>query len=162
VVSLLPHLRVAVEEALAVLEELGRGIYPRQLADEGIAVALRVATGTSALFVHVEDTTSRRYPQEIEAAAYFAGLEAVQNAVKHSGGSQVCVRLTDGSDGLRLEVSDDGQGFDVEAADAAAGTTHLRDRLEAVGGHVAVVSAPGAGTRVSCWIPVKVREELLA
>ena len=146
------QLRAAVNQTLAALEDLARGIYPEQLVREGVAAALRAA-GPIATPVTIDDATSRRYPREVEAAAYFCCLEAVQNAIKHSAGTRVCVRLTGSPECLGFEVVDDGHGFDVEAAHAAAGTLNLRDRLEAVGGGAELVSGP-AGTSVRGWIPV--------
>jgi two-component system NarL family sensor kinase len=78
----------------------------------------------------------------------------VQNAVKHSGGTQVCVHIGGDAEHLSLEVVDDGHGFDVEAAHAGAGSVNLRDRLEAVGGRAEVLSGP-TGTTVRGWIPVR-------
>ena len=146
------QLRTAVAQTLAALEDLARGIYPEQLVREGVAAALGAAAPT-AIPVTIDDATSGRYPREVEAAAYFCCLEAVQNAVKHSGSSGVCVNLTESSEHLCLEVVDDGHGFDVQAADAAAGTLNLRDRLETVGGRAEIVSGP-TGTSVRGWIPV--------
>ena len=146
------QLHTAVAKTLAALEDLARGIYPEQLVREGVAAALRAAAPT-AIPVTIHDATSGRYPREVEAAAYFCCLEAVQNAVKHSGGSRLSVHLTGSSEHLCLEVVDDGHGFDVQAADAAAGTLNLRDRLETVGGRAEIVSGP-TGTSVRGWIPV--------
>jgi signal transduction histidine kinase len=148
------HLRAAVAQTLAVLEDHARGIYPEQLVREGVAAALRAAA-PSAIPVTINDATGVRYPREAEAAAYFCCQEAVQNAVKHSGGTRVCVRLTDVAGSIWFEVTDDGQGFDVEAAHAAAGTVNLRDRLETVGGRAEIVSGP-AGTSVRGLIPAPV------
>ena len=146
------QLRTAVAQTLAALEDLARGIYPEQLVREGVAAALRAAA-PSGIPVTIDDATVGRYPREVEAAAYFCCLEAVQNAVKHSGGTRVDVHLSGSAECLVLEVIDDGHGFDVEAAHAAAGTLHLRDRLETVGGRADIVSGP-TGTSVRARIPV--------
>ena len=147
------QLRTAVTQTLAVLEDLARGIHPEQLDREGVAAALRPAA-PSAVPVTVCDATGDRYPREVEATAYFCCLEAVQNAVKHSGGTRVCVRLSDVAGSLCFEVTDDGHGFDVAAENAGSGTVNLRDRLETVGGHAEVTSSP-AGTSVRGWIPIR-------
>ena len=147
------QLRTAVAQASAVLEDLAHGIYPEQLVCDGVAAALRAAAPTG-IPLTIDDSTTGRYPREAEAAAYFCCLEAVQNAVKHSGGTQVCVHVTGDAEHLFLEVVDDGHGFDVEAAHAGAGTVNLRDRLEAVGGRAEVLSGP-TGTRVRGWIPIR-------
>ena len=151
---LLARLRGAVGQTRTLLENLARGIYPEQLARSGIAVALQEATAPSAIPVATQDATDARYRPEVEATAYFCCLEAVQNAVKHSGGTQVSVRLSDSADSLCFEVADDGHGFDIEARHAAGGTVNLRDRLETVGGRAEIVSGP-AGTSVRGWIPVR-------
>ena len=58
------------------------------------------------------------------------------------------------SDTLRVEVRDDGAGFDPAAAVTGMGFTTMRDRLVAVGGELAVSSSPGHGTRVMATIPL--------
>jgi signal transduction histidine kinase len=146
------QLRAAVAQTLAALEDHARGIYPEQLLREGVAAALEAAA-SSAIPVTIQDATEGRYPREVEAAAYFCCLEAVQNAVKHSGGSRVCVRIIGDADHLCLEVVDDGHGFDVEEIGAGAGTVNLRDRVEAVGGRAEICSGP-TGSSVRAWIPV--------
>ncbi len=146
------HLRAAVAQASAALEDLARGIYPEQLVREGVAAALRAAA-PPGIPLTIDDSTTGRYPREVEAAAYFCCLEAVQNAVKHSGGTEVCVHLSADAERLCFEAVDDGPGFDVEAAHAAGGTLNLRDRLEAVGGRAEVVSGP-IGTSVRGCVPV--------
>jgi signal transduction histidine kinase len=118
-----------------------------------VGAALRAATATSTVPVTIEDAVGERYPPEVEVAAYFACLEAVQNAVKHSSGSRVTVRLTGELDALGLEITDDGAGFDVNAVGAAVGTVNLRDRLETVRGRAEVQSSSGTGTQVRAWIP---------
>ena len=55
---------------------------------------------------------------------------------------------------LRLEVRDDGAGFDSEDVTAGAGFTSMRDRLAAVGGDLSITSRPGHGTRVAASIPL--------
>jgi signal transduction histidine kinase len=146
------QLPAAVTRTMAALEDLARGIFPEQLVRDGVAAAL-TAAAPGVIPLTVGDATSGRYPREVEAAAYFCCLEAIQNAVKHSRGSRVVVHLASRGDSLCFEVVDDGHGFDVEAAGAAAGTVNLRDRVEAFGGRAEITSGP-TGTRVRGWIPV--------
>ncbi len=73
-------------------------------------------------------------------------MEAIQNAAKHSGASRVTVLLRQDGGRWRLDVTDDGSGFDQAGAlaDAAgAGLMNMRDRLDAVGGSVTIASSGG-------------------
>jgi signal transduction histidine kinase len=82
-------------------------------------------------------------------------MEAVQNAAKHSGATRVTVRLDHAVGGWRLDVADDGSGFDQGMAGREEGTglMNMRDRLDAVGGRVTVSSEVGRGTTVSAIGP---------
>ena len=94
-----------------------------------------------------------RYPQEVEATAYFCCLEALQNVTKHGNASTATVTLR-GSDGkLEFEVTDDGVGFDPQAAGYGTGLQGIADRLAALGGELQIRSAPDEGTTVSGRIP---------
>ena len=79
--------------------------------------------------------------------------EALTNARRHSGAGRVRVVLEAHRDGLRIDVSDDGRGFDPEEVAAGVGTRGMRERVSALGGELAVASVPGAGTRVAVEVP---------
>jgi signal transduction histidine kinase len=146
----------AAHVAIETLSSLSRGIYPRLLADEGLVPALRFAALTSAVPVSIDTTTTGRLPAPVEAALYFCCIEAVQNAAKHSGARSVSVQLGEHHDRWRLAVVDDGVGFDPEdarASGAGAGLANMRDRLDAVGGTLAVDSLPTRGTTVTAVVP---------
>ncbi|WP_175551872.1 sensor histidine kinase [Geodermatophilus amargosae] len=154
--ALVADLRPATEAAVATLEQLSRGVYPRLLAEAGLAEAMRAAWATSPLPVRVVDRTDRRFPAEVESAAYFCCLEAVQNAVKHAQPRSVQVRLVTTDSALCFEVHDDGIGFDPTGAlHGGAGLANMRDRVESLGGTVTVDSRPDAGTRVRGRIPIR-------
>jgi signal transduction histidine kinase len=94
-----------------------------------------------------------RLSTAVEAAAYFCCLEAVQNAAKHSGATMIRVDLMDEAGYLQCVVEDDGAGFDVLTTTAGTGLTNMRDRVEAVGGTLAIRPAPGGGTRIVALLP---------
>jgi signal transduction histidine kinase len=143
-----------IEVALDEIRSLARGIYPAPLADRGLVEALRSAALQSALPASVLAAGVGRYPREVETAAYFCCLEALQNAAKHAtGATAVVVELSDNGS-LQLEVRDDGAGYDPEAVTKGVGLTSMRDRVEAVGGMLVVRTSPGRGTRVSADIPL--------
>ena len=157
--AVLSRQSAAADVAIETLSTLSRGIYPRQLAEEGLGAALRSAVAGSALPVTVVTQDVPRLPSPVEAALYFCCVEAVQNAAKHSAAGTVAVRMVEASDGWKLTVTDDGIGFDrdPDAAPTGAGLANMRDRLDAVGGTVEVTSLAMAGTTVTATVPHEVR-----
>jgi signal transduction histidine kinase len=77
--KMLPDLRDAMDQTVATLTELSSGLYPRVLAEHGLAEALSHASRMSAVPVRVRADGVGRYSPELEAAVYFCCLEAVQN-----------------------------------------------------------------------------------
>jgi signal transduction histidine kinase len=152
--ELLRELGTEVNVALDEVRSLARGIYPAPLADRGLVEALRSAALRSVLPTTVLAAGVRRYPREIESAAYFCCLEALQNVTKHGrDATAVVVDLSDNGS-LRFEVRDDGAGFDPLTVTRGVGITSMGDRVAAVGGTVTIHSRPGHGTRVSATIPL--------
>ena len=149
-----------VQEALEAVQSLARGIYPSTLADYGLARALRSAALQQPLPTTVLARGVRRHSREIESAAYFCCLEALQNSAKHAHGAKAVVIELRDSDSLRLEVRDDGAGFDPGDVTGGVGFTSMRDRLAAVGGDLAITSRPGHGTRVTASIPIPAEQPL--
>jgi signal transduction histidine kinase len=143
----------AAVDAVDTLVHLSRGIYPRLLADRGLAPALRQAVGNSPVPVQVDAHGVGRLSPTVEAAAYFCCLEAVQNAAKHSGAAMIRVELRDEAGSLECVVEDDGAGFDARTTAPGTGLTNMRDRVEAVGGTLITRSTPGRGTRIVALLP---------
>jgi signal transduction histidine kinase len=149
-VTLLDAQEQAAGDAVETLLRLSRGIYPQRLEEAGVAAALRTATAGHVL---VTDSGITRYPLDVEAAAYFCALEAIQNAAKHSGAGTVGVQVQAAPEGIALTVVDDGAGFDPTGVTGGTGLANMRDRLDSVGGALDVTSAPGQGTRLRVTIP---------
>ncbi|MEU8379381.1 ATP-binding protein [Streptosporangium sp. NPDC048865] len=150
-------LREQARQTLADLRELAAGIHPSVLSQGGLAEAveercsrLPVATTVTADPV----LRSRRFPDEIEGALYFAVSEAIANALKHAGASRIEVRLAWSGGRLRATVSDDGRGFE-RGGPGRGGLGALADRMAALGGGLDVSSAPGEGTLVGAWVPYR-------
>ena len=153
--ELLRSLGSEVDQALEEVRSLARGNLPSGLAERGLVEAVRQAGRTCPLPVTVLGMSVRRYPAEIESAAYFCCLEAMQNACKHTQrATVVVVELSDDDAALRLEVRDDGEGFAADAVVPGMGLASIHERIAAVGGEASIRSRPGAGTRVSAHIPL--------
>jgi signal transduction histidine kinase len=80
--------------------------------------------------------------------------EAVTNIVKHAAGSEAFVALAIEGGVLRLDVRDNGQGFDPHAPSDGHGLESLRVRAAAIGGRLTVVTAPGSGTAIALHLPI--------
>jgi signal transduction histidine kinase len=164
--EMLGELHVEAIDAVEDLRDLARGIYPPLLvADglaaappllvaDGLAAALRPQVAKSAVPAALDGGGIGRYPREIEAAAYFCVLEALQNMSKYSRATSASVQLRAGPDGeLLFEVTDDGVGFDPAASRFGSGLQGIEDRLGTHGGTLQVISSPGAGTVIRGQVP---------
>lgn len=153
--ALADELTADVEAALDDLRTLAHGLYPPLLSSDGLGQALAAAARRASIPVRVETNGIGRYQPEVEAAVYYCCLEAIQNAAKHAGES-VCatVKVWEEGGDLRLDVSDDGRGFDLAQRGLGAGLTNMSDRLGGVGGSLRIDSAPGAGTQVKGAVPL--------
>jgi signal transduction histidine kinase len=152
--ELISQLKGDTDEALETLRDLARGIYPPLLADRGLATAVESQARKVTLPVDVEADGIDRYPQDTEAAVYFCILEALQNVQKYAGARRATIRLRADGEELQFEVEDDGKGFDPATQKKGSGTQNMEDRLDALGGSLAVRSAPGTGTTVTGRLPI--------
>jgi signal transduction histidine kinase len=137
--------------ALEELRELARGLHPAALTEQGLGPAL--AGLATRLPIEVElSAPTERLPENIEATAYYIVSEALTNVAKHAQASKATVEMTGAGGALKFEIRDDGRG----GADPSAGSgiLGLRDRAEAVGGTLFVISPPGKGTVVTAQLPL--------
>ena len=152
--AMLSEIRAETTDALDTLRDLARGIYPPVLADRGLAAALEAQGGRAPIPVRVRADGLERYPQEVEAAAYFCCLEALQNVAKYARATEAVVRLGAEDGSLIFTVEDDGEGFDMTSTSTGTGIQGMTDRLEVLGGELEVTSRPHDGTTVTGRIPV--------
>ncbi|HZQ64962.1 MAG TPA: hypothetical protein VFA66_07030 [Gaiellaceae bacterium] len=140
-----------VEQALAELHELARGLHPRALSELGLAGALAGLAERAPLPVQVEIETGD-LPPEVAATAYFVCSEGLANVAKYSGASRAVLRVVRRGGRLAVEVDDDGAG----GADPSRGwgLRGLGDRVDALGGRLEVESPAGGGTRLRAELPL--------
>jgi signal transduction histidine kinase len=147
-----PELDPILEElkhALEELRELARGLHPAAL-QRGLFAAVGSLASRSPVPVEYEDVLDERLPEPLEVAAYYVIAESITNAAKHADATviRVSARL---DEALIVEIADDGRG----GADfTGSGLVGLRDRVEALRGHLRVASPPGAGTTITATFPI--------
>ncbi len=156
-------LTLAREQAVEAAEELRdliADLRPPSLEELGLEAALGLLTQRSPLSADVViEGTPRRLPEGVELALFRVAQEALTNAQRHSGATQVHLSLSYAPDGVSLTVADDGRGFIVAddlrryALTGHYGLMGIRERLTNIGGTVRVISAPGKGTRVHAQLP---------
>jgi signal transduction histidine kinase len=139
-------------EVVDELREIARGIHPATLSEGGLGPALRTLARRSAVPVELHVDTGSRYPPSVEVAAYYVVSEALTNTAKHAGPSpaEVFVEERDGT--LRVRVSDEGVGG--AEPQRGSGLIGLRDRVEAAGGSIDVISPVGQGTMIHVSLPL--------
>jgi signal transduction histidine kinase len=148
--ELLAETEQELQQALAELRELARGIHPAVLTDQGLDAAVRTLAGRAPIPVTVT-SDSERLRAHVETAAYFVVAESLTNAGKHAGGdARATVTIRDSDHALHIQVSDDGDGG---ADPAGSGLTGLRHRVEALDGSLTVLSEDGAGTTIRARLP---------
>jgi PAS domain S-box-containing protein len=137
--------------ALDELRELARGLHPAVLTDHGLGAAVGMLAGRAPIPVEIDDVPDERLPEPVEAAAYYLIAEALTNVAKYAQASAVRVRVVASDGSVEVDVADDGVG----GADPAAGSglRGLADRVEALGGTLAVDSPAGGGTSLRATIP---------
>ena len=149
--ALLEDAEAQVFVAIDQLRELAHGLHPSILTDLGLAEAVRSLVDGSPIPIYILELPSARVDGAAEAAAYYVVAEAVMNAERHAQARSITIRIADRGQTLDVVVADDGVGG---ANEQGTGLVGLRDRVEAVGGSLELVSPPGYGTRVHAAIAV--------
>jgi len=149
--ALLAEAADELNAALHELRDLAAGLHPPILTEEGLPAALEALAERSPMRVRLRVAAPDRLAAPVEAAAYYVASEALTNAAKHSGATQVVVSVCRVDHQLEVEVADDGVGGAVVRV--GSGLEGLTDRVEAFGGSLHLCSRPGQGTSVVAHIP---------
>lgn len=158
------HLESAMALARDGLTEARRsvqGLRPQLLRDSNITTALEqlVRHLGSDSVVRINFSSSgdaqRLMSPDIESNLLRISQEAITNAMKHSGASQINVRLSAGRENVQLAVEDNGAGFDphVSTLSRGFGLISMQERADRIGGDLTILTKPGAGTKVNLLLP---------
>ena len=156
----LDELSALAREALAEMRSLIFELRPGSLAEEGFVPALRkhlaAVQGRTGLVIRLDVSPDlARLPPPTEDALYRIAQEAIHNVVKHAAAHEAFVRITSSSStSVRMEISDDGIGFDPERRTDGLGLAGMAARAERLGGSFTLESAPGRGTIVAVLLPI--------
>lgn len=162
VVATLDRVVDEAQRSIRGLRTLLVDIYPPNLEEGDLAGALGdLLAPFEARGVHVEfrDDITGAVSSAAHAMIYRTAREALRNVESHAQATSVRVLLRDHEpNGVELQIIDDGKGFDAaqleeRQADGHFGVRLLADVARAAGGELAIVTAPGAGTRVTLVVP---------
>jgi signal transduction histidine kinase len=147
-----------VDTMVRTVRDLALGLRPSMLDDLGLRAALEW---------HVRDIT-RRYgvdvdlridgdvdtlPDRFQTCVYRAIQEALTNCVRHAKARAITVTITATAGQLTIAVTDDGVGFDQQAAHSGLGLRGIEERVKEIGGALTITSAPGRGTSLVIQLP---------
>ena len=176
--ELLRQIEECAAENLLEARRVVGALAPDHLEGSGLVAALRrildavstqTAVGTELRVEGEAGGSVDGLPTAVEVALLRAAQGALANVRQHSHASRVVVTLTDAGDSVRLDVVDDGRGFDAAAWALAPpsppelggyGLRSSRARLRELGGGLEIESRPGSGTALSAYVPLRVTAAL--
>ena len=134
---------------------LAAGTLERRLKDE--MEIFRARTGLKLKFDCAID--AHNLPYDVEQELYFALREGIINAIRHSRATELNLSLAQKQNACCVDLRDNGVGFDKSsvAGGGGFGLKGMRERIEKVGGHLAIETAPGKGTCISIEVPLRAR-----
>jgi signal transduction histidine kinase len=158
----LDDLSVTAERMVTSLDEIVWAVNPRNDTVASLASyfasysqrILELASVACGLEV-AEDLPDYPLDPKFRQELFLAFKEALTNIVRHAGASMVWLRVSVEADALRIELADNGRGFDLKSRAAGRdGLANMQERLQALGGHCEIVSTPPQGTTVRFRAPL--------
>ena len=150
------QLQTLAQEAVVELRSLVFQLRPAEIETEGLGAALRshvdVLRRAHRAQIELELSGSPRLRAGVDEEVFRIAQESLQNALRHSRADRIEVRLDESAGGLALAVVDDGVGFEPDEAGLRSrrlGLTSMEERAGALGGRLAIDSAPGRGTTIT-------------
>jgi len=155
-----------IEEGIDLTRSLARGLFSPDLERGGLAVALeglahgtQERTGISCEFHHNDEERIAPCDSVVATQLYRIAQEAVANAIKHSRATRIVIELDRAADEIRLNVFDDGVGFQPRDGTTGLGLKMMRHGADLIGAKFSVATRTPAGTTVSCVLAKKQTDE---
>lgn len=161
------EVRLIVYNTLNDLRTVIQDLRPSILDDLGLMAAIgwlldkHLWSKGIEYFLNIIGDHNRRFEPHLEAALFRIIQEAIVNIARHSEAENVIVIMKIGANEISLDIEDDGKGFDVGSAlkrtedGRGLGLLGMKERVYLRDGKVLICSEPGAGTRISLWLPIK-------
>ena len=157
----LKELREELTRVSEDVHDMSYRLHPSLVEDLGISTALRTECQRVRRYYDVPikehiDEIHERIPNPAALCAYRVIQEALNNAVRHAKADSIEITLEKDGQTLKLQVSDDGIGFDKARAKSGEhiGLSSMRERVRLLDGKLRIRSEPGAGTTVSAVVPL--------
>lgn len=155
------HIARVQDEARAVMDEIGAlawQVRPRILDDLGLLSALKALTASLAShgYSGIDTVLPRELPKassEVELAIYRVAQEALTNAIRHSGATNIAIAMKVTHADLVVRVTDDGCGLPGPDREGP-GLRGMRERALLIGGRLDVQESPPHGVRVELAVPL--------
>lgn len=148
------------------VRHLSRELHPTGIEHVGVAAGLKSLCQDFGkkedISIQVEtDNSPVEVPLDIALCLYRVAEESLRNIQRHSGAKTARLSLTSDADGLRLSISDDGVGFDLNRAQPARGVglLSMRERLRLLNGSLRIESRPGGGTQLDVYVPISAQSQ---
>jgi two-component system sensor histidine kinase UhpB len=156
----LQHLMDLTQLTLENIRSLAQQLRPGVLDDLGLHSAFRWLAEDSrerlklAVELHLEEEEDTVHPTLYETTLFRIAQECLTNVARHAQAQRVSIALTRDEQAIRLQVGDDGHGFDVSQQHSGLGIVGMRERAALLGGTVSISSRPGQGTIVEAILPI--------
>ena len=158
VMARLQHMGDAIDQGVMLKRHVIEDLSPSALHNLGLRAALEILVSEfrrnhqADVALDVEDVALSDSPR---IAVYRLVQECLDNLQRHAAAAAARVIVRRAESQLLVQISDSGPGFDpAQVSPTSHGLRKLRHRIEALGGHLFVISAPGRGTEVEARLPL--------
>jgi two-component system, NarL family, sensor kinase len=151
-IDLYDHALGLLDNSIKELRLVAYNLLPETLFKSGLKQTIsdfcEVATTSGFKVSFAFYGIEKRYDENLEIATYRIVQDLVNNAIKHSGGTEISVQIVSEEDRFSVTVQDNGKGMDITLAEKSAGKglANIRSRVSSFGGHFDLSSEYGKGT----------------
>lgn len=151
------HAMVVAELLINTIRRISFSISPHMIEDLGLNATLEYHCGEFSILNGIPCRFENAYEeavltQEIKIDFFRICQEALTNILEHAMASRATVRIEEAGGHIRLLISDDGKGFDIDRLPQQPGLTRMRERARSINGELTIESRPGKGTTIGLTV----------